>query len=137
MQMEMLVGNNETNLDDEWLKFMENSINDNNLSENALDEYQNNNESKLDAEVPKCGPLYISTTTKLTYLNTEIPIYELFWKLPVINYWEAKEGIVKKSIKINCDNEEQTKALNKNILENNNHCEVMVLKTLMKKKVLP
>ena len=48
MQMEMLVGNNETNLDDEWLKFMENSINDNNLSENALDEYQNNNESKLE-----------------------------------------------------------------------------------------
>lgn len=134
MQMERLVDNNEINLDDEWLKFMENSINDNNLSENALDECQNSDESKLDGEVPKCGPLYISTTTKLTYLNTEIPIYELFWKLPVINYWEAKEGIVKKSIKINCDNEEQTKALDKNILQNNNHSDVMVLKNINEKK---
>jgi hypothetical protein len=44
--------------------------------------------------------LNISTKTKILYLNQTVDISPLFWKIPVIEYWQPKEGVVKKQIKI-------------------------------------
>jgi len=52
------------------------------------------------ATAPACEELYISTKTKVLYLNQHIDIHSIFWDLPVIEYWQPVEGIVKKQIKI-------------------------------------
>lgn len=49
--------------------------------------------------VPKCGPIYISTKTKISYLNKAIDIRNVFWSIPVMPYSTRKEGIIKKQIK--------------------------------------
>jgi hypothetical protein len=53
-----------------------------------------------DVNVPKCSDLYISTKTKVVFLNKEIDINNIFWKIPVIEYWKPIQGIVKKQMKI-------------------------------------
>jgi hypothetical protein len=44
-------------------------------------------------------PIYISTKTKIAYLNQPVNIYDIFWKIPVQHYYERKEGVIKKQIK--------------------------------------
>jgi hypothetical protein len=44
--------------------------------------------------------LSISTKTKILFLNKEIDINRVFWEIPVIEYWMATSGIVKKQMKI-------------------------------------
>lgn len=51
--------------------------------------------------IPKCNDIYISTQTKIAYLNQPIDLNYVFWKMPVIGYHEEKEGIIKKQMKIN------------------------------------
>lgn len=47
----------------------------------------------------KISPIYISTKTKIAYLNRPVNIYDAFWKVPVQHYYERKEGVIKKQIK--------------------------------------
>jgi hypothetical protein len=49
---------------------------------------------------PVCEDLYISTKTKVLYLNQEIDIHRIFWLIPIIEYWQQKEGVIKKQMKI-------------------------------------
>jgi len=49
--------------------------------------------------IPKCGPIYISTKTKISYLNKAIDIKNVFWSIPIMPYSTRKEGIIKKQIK--------------------------------------
>lgn len=44
--------------------------------------------------------LYISTKTKVLFLNQAIDIQSVFWEIPVTEYWRAQPGIMKKQIKI-------------------------------------
>ena len=48
---------------------------------------------------PTISPIYISTKTKIAYLNKPVNIYETFWDVPVQHYYERKEGVIKKQIK--------------------------------------
>lgn len=57
--------------------------------------------------VPKCDELYISTQTKIAYLercdssNKELlDLNALFWKIPITKYEYPCEGIIKKQIKV-------------------------------------
>lgn len=81
-------------IDDEWDRYCNDNDNDN-VFENSNLETSND-----DSIVPTCEELYISTTTKVLYLNMPIDIDAIFWKLPVINYGNANIGIVKKQMKI-------------------------------------
>jgi hypothetical protein len=47
----------------------------------------------------KITPIYISTKTKIAYLNCPVNIYDMFWKIPVQHYYERREGVIKKQIK--------------------------------------
>ena len=44
--------------------------------------------------------LYISTKTKVLFLNQEIDIKRIFWEIPVEEYWKPVECVVKKQMKI-------------------------------------
>lgn len=79
-------------IDDEWDRYCNFSDNvfQNEIHENTI----------LEDIPPDCEDLYISTTTKVLYLNQEINIDSIFWKLPVIDYGTPKCGIVKKQMKI-------------------------------------
>jgi hypothetical protein len=53
-----------------------------------------------EGDVPVCEELYISTKTKVLFLNKEIDIYNIFWNIPVLEYWKPEEGVIKKQMKI-------------------------------------
>lgn len=57
--------------------------------------------------IPKCGELYISTKTKVVFLNKDIDINGVFWNIPIIDYWKPIAGVVKKQMKIISKNVEE------------------------------
>ena len=50
--------------------------------------------------LPKCDDLYISTTTKVLFLNKPVDIENIFWDISVIDYWKPCAGVIKKQMKI-------------------------------------
>lgn len=97
-------------IDNEWLQFKDTQTSQlNNISTKSL-----KNEKKTLQNQPKCSEIYISTQTKIAYLNQKIDLNKMFWLMPVIDYFSPKNGIIKKSIKINCNSEkEHNKLLDK------------------------
>jgi hypothetical protein len=53
-----------------------------------------------EGDMPVCEELYISTKTKVLFLNKEIDIYNIFWNIPVLEYWKPEKGVIKKQMKI-------------------------------------
>ena len=51
--------------------------------------------------VPVSSDIYISTKTKISYLNQEISLTSVFWNIPVMPYHKPTEGVVKKQMKFN------------------------------------
>jgi len=56
---------------------------------------------------PQCNDLYISTKTKVLFLNSSIDINEVFWKIPVMEYWNPQVGIIKKQMKVIANTKEE------------------------------
>ena len=75
------------------------SINTNINKNNCLDGIEPNDGSLL-TDIPICEDLYISTKTKVLFLNQEIDIQNIFWKIPIVEYWIPTQGVVKKQMKI-------------------------------------
>jgi len=89
-----------TFVDDEWEAF----LNDDGTTSEPEDEISPIDETNP----PKCGDIYISTKTKITYLSIKnIDICELFWAIPIMNYTTESNGIIKKQIKITCETAEK------------------------------
>jgi len=100
------------NIDEEWEKFLSSNDNDNDNDILSDDEeinkliYDNkiisaNMSIDLETETPKASNIYISTKTKIAYLNIPISLKEVFWKIPVIPYSKPCNGVIKKQIKFN------------------------------------
>jgi len=66
-------------------------------------------------EVPKCSLLYISTKTKISYLNQPIDLKDIFWKIAVLPYHLPKEGIIKKQMKFNSSSPSELDEINKKL----------------------
>jgi hypothetical protein len=49
---------------------------------------------------PICSNIYISTKTKISYLNEPINIKKVFWSIPISPYSTPNECIIKKQIKV-------------------------------------
>jgi len=108
------------NIDEEWKKFML-SKNDNDSDDSDVDDYFNNGENYISAnlnenlnyeniseiDIPKSSKIYISTKTKIAYLNSMIDLKEMFWRIPVLKYMEPKNGVIKKQMKFNSTKEEE------------------------------
>tara|TARA_Y100000385_G_scaffold166154_1_gene172196 strand:+ start:200 stop:1267 length:1068 start_codon:yes stop_codon:yes gene_type:complete len=93
-------------IDEEWSNFLDNSEDINII----------NKESKVDIKdnnlIPKCSDIYISTKTKIIYLNIDsLDIYNIFWKINIEDYDNQIEGIIKKQIKISCNTKEELENL--------------------------
>ena len=92
--------------DQEWENF---------LKDDTLQESKDEIKETVTAFIPKVTPIYISTQTKIGYLNKAIDLREVFWKLPVLNYQTMQPGIIKKQIKISCETKEESNLLNEKI----------------------
>lgn len=89
--MELLESNSGDLLNNEWEKFLNNNtIINTNDSEEEID----------DIIIPKASPIHISTKTMITYLNQEIDLNNIFWKIPIIPYHKTINGVIKKQIKL-------------------------------------
>jgi hypothetical protein len=58
-------------------------------------------------DVPKCTPIYISTKTKISYLNYPIDLNKTFWEIPITQYHIPKAGVIKKQMKFNSSSQEE------------------------------
>jgi hypothetical protein len=112
------------NVDEEWLNYLtnveetsnnpnmksndnilennnNNNGNNNNNNNGKMIDHKNDDENKVFIkDLPDYDELYISTKTKVLFLNQEIDIHNIFWKIPIIEYWLPTNGVVKKQIKI-------------------------------------
>lgn len=85
-------------LDDEWIKFI-------NGETPAVSTEPKEAAKKPE---PQFNELYISTKTKLLYLNqSDIDVSILFWNIPVVEYWKPLEGVTKKQMKVACHSKEE------------------------------
>ena len=84
-----------TDLDAEWKAF-QNQLSNNNQSNYIAATIK----EEVELDIPKCSDIYISTQTKIAYLNSAINLYDVFWNLEVMDYYKQQDGIIKKSIKI-------------------------------------
>ena len=81
---------------------MEFNINDawDNFKNNDFDESPDLDFENEELVSPKCTDIYISTKTKICFLNKSIHLDNLFWKIPIIPYYKPTNGVIKKQMKI-------------------------------------
>ena len=107
-------------IDKEWENFISSNNDDDDISsdgeevneilQQTAEEFISANLSAdLDSEAPKSTNIYISTKTKIAYLNTPIDLKLLFWQVPVIPYAKPCNGVVKKQMKFNTSTPEELK----------------------------
>lgn len=84
-------------VDEEWEAFLNNN---DNIA--VGDSVKNTSIEPTNEEtvLPKCDDLYISTTTKVLFLNKPVDIENIFWDISVIDYWKPCAGVIKKQMKI-------------------------------------
>tara|TARA_X000000368_G_scaffold404971_1_gene381617 strand:- start:3413 stop:4474 length:1062 start_codon:yes stop_codon:yes gene_type:complete len=100
-------------IDDEWSNFLENKDDVSVLNNNEISNYKDT--------IPKCSDIYISTKTKILYLNiTSLDIYKLFWKINIEDYDKQIDGIIKKQIKISCNTKDELNEL-ENLINNDTY----------------
>jgi hypothetical protein len=105
-----------SNIEDEWMNFISNDCDDCDIDdEDLLDDLEDMNEIikksgetlsanlnfEFNTDTPKANEIYISTKTKIAYLNQHIDLKEVFWKIPVLPYAMPKNGVIKKQMKFN------------------------------------
>jgi TATA-box binding protein (TBP) (component of TFIID and TFIIIB) len=66
---------------------------------------------------PICSNIYISTKTKISYLNTPIDIKKVFWSIPISPYSTPQECVIKKQIKVSTTDPNEVKEI-KELLKN-------------------
>lgn len=91
---------NNNEIDQEWEAFLNAQISDGGGYESPQPEQSEDLKEDAYLAMPACEDLYISTKTKVLYLNVPIDINNVFWNIPTIQYWKPIEGVLKKQIKI-------------------------------------
>jgi TATA-box binding protein (TBP) (component of TFIID and TFIIIB) len=105
--------NSQSKVDEEWENFISNKYDEcddgDNEHDDNFDEHSLNisNNEKSTEGCPVATPIYVSTKTKISYLNQKISLKEIFWNIPVLSYSEPKTGVIKKQIKINSLTQEE------------------------------
>lgn len=97
-------------IDEEWEHFISHDHEDissddddtTQIVKQTAEEFMSANLSAdLTSEAPKATNIYISTKTKIAYLNTQIDLKNVFWQVPVIPYARPANGVIKKQMKFN------------------------------------
>jgi disulfide oxidoreductase YuzD len=137
------------NIDEEWKNF----ILSNNEYDDDTEEYEYHNEQCIDTHIdenyisanineslnlenssknviPKSSEIYISTKTKIAYLNNPINLKEMFWIIPVLNYSVPSSGVIKKQMKFNSMTEEELQDI-KDRLKNENLYDEQIITSII------
>ena len=77
-----------TDLDSAWDDFLQEE--DEEDISTYVPQYLSFQPGEEKAVVPKCSDIYISTKTKIAYLNQKIDLNEIFWKIQILLYHEPK-----------------------------------------------
>tara|TARA_B110000967_G_scaffold209516_1_gene266034 strand:+ start:1577 stop:2713 length:1137 start_codon:yes stop_codon:yes gene_type:complete len=86
-------------VDDEWDQFiMSDDIFD--KPDKTVKTVKTVKTDNIKENIPVCEELYISTKTKVLFLNSNVDINTIYWKLPIIDYGTPTSGILKKQMKI-------------------------------------
>jgi TATA-box binding protein (TBP) (component of TFIID and TFIIIB) len=98
-------------IDQEWENFISSGCDDdissddedfNEILKQDSEEFVSANlKIDLNTDSPKATDIYISTKTKIAYLNKQIDLKEIFWQVPLIPYAKPCNGVVKKQMKFN------------------------------------
>jgi hypothetical protein len=96
-----------TNIDDEWSSFLMTKVDDETSEDDENNTHNDFNEDceKINLKVSSCETIpeptdiYISTKTKITYLDQPVDL-KIFWNIPVIPYSRPQNGVIKKQIKV-------------------------------------
>ena len=119
-------------IDDEWEMFLSNQMScDNDMEEedssipNCFGYHKNSHleksvvvehvERDLSIEIPKSSDIYISTKSKIAYLNHPIDLNTIFWGIKILPYSTPNEGIIKKQMKFNSMTEEELNLIQENL----------------------
>tara|TARA_B100000424_G_scaffold206913_1_gene164089 strand:+ start:3680 stop:4750 length:1071 start_codon:yes stop_codon:yes gene_type:complete len=105
-------------IDDDWESFL-NGYDYDCTSNNKINTDTEKNDSLHDVDnMPKCSDIYISTKTKISYLNkSNIDIKDIFWKIPVINYNLPSDGVIKKQIKCSSTSKDEVNEIENKLKE--------------------
>ena len=110
--------NSKSNVEDEWMNFISSKnddgdiLNDDDDDSSDLEDMNEiikksgetlsaNLNFEFNSETPKSNEIYISTKTKISYLNQHINLKDVFWKIPVLPYAKPSNGVIKKQMKFN------------------------------------
>ena len=99
-------------INEEWMNFISSDYVDDDISDDEIEDISSfikNDEAQISAnllfdynsETPKASDIYISTKTKLAYLNRQIDLNKVFWEIPIIPYAKPCNGVIKKQRKFN------------------------------------
>ena len=102
-------------IDAEWDAFCDDD-DDDEYEDNVKDVETNfENKEKKDDIAPQPTDIYISTRTEIAFLNKPIDLKKKFWLIPVNNYDDMREGVIKKQMKFISNDEEEYQTLQKNL----------------------
>ena len=98
-----------SSVDDEWLQYLSSQHQSVNENKKPVEVKRNEDSTTnpVNTNMPKCDDLYISTKTKVLFLNQEIDIQRVFWEIPIVEYWRPIIGVIKKQMKIVSKTEEE------------------------------
>jgi len=136
------------NIDDEWQNFISSKYEDDDNVSIDLEADQENQENpengndpesilsadiakglKVGIEAPVATDIYISTKSKIAYLNQQIDLKTLFWGIKVIPYSTPKNGIIKKQMKFNSLTQEDLDIVQEN-LKNETHYDQQIITSI-------
>ena len=117
-------------LDLEWLKFCDDGLqkhddhdendkdddDDDNDNENDNDVNENDNENEKGRQTA-IGDIHISTKTKIVYLNQPVDLVHSFWNVPVMDFYERRNGVVKKQMKFTSFSQEEVDIIDSKMKE--------------------
>jgi len=124
-------------IDDEWQNFIsakyedDDDVSGGELVEDDVDEsiLSANIAKGLQLEAPKATEIYISTKSKIAYLNQPIDLKTLFWGIKIIDYSTPRNGVVKKQMKFNSLTQEEHDEVQEN-LKNESHYDQQVITSI-------
>jgi TATA-box binding protein (TBP) (component of TFIID and TFIIIB) len=101
-------------IDQEWAKFLSSNNDDSEDEDFDTNYFETENEtSSISYDYnnsnipPKASNIYISTKSKIIFLNNSIDLKNVFWNIPVIPYSSPINGVVKKQMKFNSTAQEE------------------------------
>ena len=125
-------------IDNEWQNFISAKYN-NDDDASSEEHYQEEelDESILSADIskglqqeaPKATEIYISTRSKIAYLNQSIDLKTLFWGIQVMPYSTPSNGVIKKQMKFNSLTQEDLDEAQEN-LKNESHYDQQIITSI-------